>query len=184
MRVGSIKLVKSSGKCGIEVKSDLCNQWDQVVDTAGQLAKIKRNFGETISRRDRHPSPRIPFIAVGYKGWAKTTTVEEKVINTEGVDAILDIDLGYLYTNIPFISRKDSKDNNRNLEYWAKEQEDALWGLACVINEHINDLAGMEALASHYTFGFDPANKDISKSVPGSSSSSSPSLATRASSSH
>ncbi len=33
----------------IEVKSDIRNQWQEVMDTAASLSQLKRNFGDTLS---------------------------------------------------------------------------------------------------------------------------------------
>jgi hypothetical protein len=135
----------------IEVKSDLGKQWSEVKATASKLAKLRRNFGKTESARNRHPPAVIPLIVVGYKGWQKPDTIKKKLKNTPGVHAILDIALGYFYAEIPFITI-DAKTPKPAVLTFQTSGVDALWGLICILNEQVNDLSGMEALASHYTF--------------------------------
>jgi hypothetical protein len=135
----------------IEVKSDLSAQWGQLARTAETLARIRRVFGATLSHRNRHPSERIPLIAVGYRGWQQWETLDQHVRETAGVDGALDISLGHFYAEIPSVRVEGEHRWPGRLTYRAPGV-DALWGLACVLNELVNDLAGMEALANNYTF--------------------------------
>lgn len=132
----------------IEIKSNLKSQWKQIQKTAKELAKIKRHFGKTYSSTKRHPTERIPFIAVGYKGWDKYDTVKEKIESNPNVDAILDLGQEFFYAKIPF----KNPNNSENILTYYSPGVDALWGLICILNEQINGLSGVESLASNYTF--------------------------------
>lgn len=62
----------------IEVKSNIMDQWPEVVATAKQLCKLQRTFGATISMGNL-PKQRIPLYAVGYDGWKKMETLKERI---------------------------------------------------------------------------------------------------------
>ena len=51
----------------IEVKSDISNQWDEVLTTANSLSRLERRYGTGISFGAR-AGKRIPLYAVGYIG--------------------------------------------------------------------------------------------------------------------
>jgi len=136
----------------IEVKSNLSSQWSQVTATADKLGNVRRHFGETRSLRNRHPVERIPLIAVGYEGWQDPETLKRKLEETPSVAAILDLGIDFFCAKLPFMQvQANGTRALAVLDYYAPGV-DALWGLVSVLNEHINDLAGAEALASHYTF--------------------------------
>ena len=63
----------------IEVKSDLQKQWDEVVRTAQKVESqtIMGGSSSGIVER-RFPKGKIPFIAVGYRGWKKSKVIENK----------------------------------------------------------------------------------------------------------
>ncbi len=71
----------------IEVKSNVGDQWKEVVASAKRLSKLQRTFGATISMGKR-PEPRIPLYAVGYDGW-KTMETLQKRIKDAPLDGIL-----------------------------------------------------------------------------------------------
>ena len=78
----------------IEVKSDLSGQWNQVLRTAQNVASLKPNLENRLaSGTGATPNPRkIPFFAVGYRGWCRPETLAGKV--SKEIDGILVIDPG------------------------------------------------------------------------------------------
>ncbi len=80
----------------IEVKSNIEHQWPEVVATAKQLSKLQRKFGATFSM-GKGPEQRIPLYAVGYDGWKKMETVEERIKDAP-IDGILVIKDGLFFT--------------------------------------------------------------------------------------
>ena len=59
------RLYLSEGVASIlEIKSDLKNQWDQVIKTAQKVSKLKRNFDNYMEMGDLRVSGHIPFFAV------------------------------------------------------------------------------------------------------------------------
>jgi|GEM_PF-1412396 len=106
----------------IEVKSDLSNQWDEVMATANKVAALKRHFakqyykglldliqfakergreadqGEAMLKAGMAVSKdqlgeRIPLIAVGYQGWKTQETIQEKIKASNGsVTAVFNLD--------------------------------------------------------------------------------------------
>lgn len=81
----------------IEVKSNIADQWDKVIDTAHKLSTLQRTFGATISMGEA-PMQRIPFYAVGYAGWKKMETLEERIKDAP-IDGILVIQENLFYTS-------------------------------------------------------------------------------------
>ncbi len=80
----------------IEVKSDLCAQWDQVRETVRQVKSLSRNLNVTMSM-NREPSSIIPCVAVGYTGYKTENGIAERLKTTPEVerpDAALSIDSG------------------------------------------------------------------------------------------
>lgn len=80
----------------IEVKSNIRDQWNEVVATAKQLSKLQRTFGATISTGNS-PKQRIPLYAVGYDGWKKMETLKERIEDAP-LDGILIIERGLFFT--------------------------------------------------------------------------------------
>lgn len=86
---GSSRLYLAEGVAAvIEVKSDVAAQWDEVLKTANSLAALTRSNFSLMSRGSEKPSTRIPFFAVGYKGWKTIETVKER-LSDGPIDGIL-----------------------------------------------------------------------------------------------
>jgi DNA-binding MarR family transcriptional regulator len=86
---GSSRLYLAEGVAAvIEVKSNLnSNQWSKVKKTSQRLQQLKRGYGSNDVSTPRY----IPLFAVGYKGWSKAETLNQKL--AEGVvNGILVID--------------------------------------------------------------------------------------------
>lgn len=77
----------------VEVKSNLSDQWNEVIRTANALEPLRQRLsgitvdGGCFSIENETEEP-IPFYAVGYDGWSTAATVEEKLRNTP-VDGVL-----------------------------------------------------------------------------------------------
>lgn len=96
----------------IEVKSDLKKQWNEVKKTCecvkqltraqGTYQKGKLNGMLSSALPPSTTRSKIPFIAVGYKGWSKPglqhDTMEKRLIESS-IDAVLIIDSSRYYTN-------------------------------------------------------------------------------------
>jgi hypothetical protein len=77
--------------CAIEVKSDLRQQWRQVEATGASVVCLKRN-DPTAGSVGSFPGiarTRVPFFAVGYKGWKSLEGLSKKVLESQSVDAAL-----------------------------------------------------------------------------------------------
>ncbi|MFN0140939.1 MAG: DUF6602 domain-containing protein [Pyrinomonadaceae bacterium] len=67
----------------IEVKSNIKNQWSEVIDTATKLEPLRQRLdgisvsGDTLII-ENETEESIPFFAVGYDGWSKPATLEKK----------------------------------------------------------------------------------------------------------
>jgi Domain of unknown function (DUF6602) len=109
----------------IEVKSNIEKQWSQVLETAKQLAPLRRQQ-RGMAYVGRRPTDRIPFFAVGYEGWKQQAALEAKL--GEGtIDGILVIDPGVFVSSSDFGSILSSG-------------EAALWGLIACLHEATNSL--------------------------------------------
>ncbi len=112
----------------IEVKSDLCNQWDQALQTAARIKSLRREitggtFGDhgmtTIfqaSKASTNPNARrfydpihdalkhkIAVFLVGYEGWSGIDIIKQKLNDHPGIiDGILQIDRGFFVSSKPF----------------------------------------------------------------------------------
>lgn len=94
----------------LEVKSDLSNQWNEFSKTAGKLQPIKREFGATMSMGEVPHN--IPIFGVGYTGWKKIETVEQKLQEIPNGYGLLIIDEGI------YVSRS-KKIHSPSLALWA-----------------------------------------------------------------
>lgn len=74
----------------IEVKSDLKRQWNEVKKTASSLGNLTHGGFTGEARDTRFGVECIAFIAVGFRGWARTTHLRTRRQN--GVGAILQLD--------------------------------------------------------------------------------------------
>ncbi|WBF43754.1 DUF6602 domain-containing protein [Serratia rubidaea] len=105
----------------IEVKSDLKGQWNEAVSTGTKLGFITRNFGNTnvsnykgaqmviLNTEFNNPNlpkvkmppetrllKKIPYFVVGYTGWEKFETLNEKLeSNKDVISGILQLDKGF-----------------------------------------------------------------------------------------
>jgi hypothetical protein len=66
----------------IEVKSDLKKQWREVEASAKAVKKLRRVMDWAKFEGPRGPDEEIPFYAVGFRGWAKLTTLEDHVVGS------------------------------------------------------------------------------------------------------
>lgn len=90
--VNTPRLYLAEGVCAvIEVKSDLCGQWDDVLASFRSLQAIERTYADWLSYGSM--SPKIPFFAVGYRGWKTVETIEKKR-QESGLDGILVLESG------------------------------------------------------------------------------------------
>ena len=62
----------------LEIKSNVADQWGQVLSTAKELAKIRRRYGSGVSIGPR-ASRQIPLYAVGYKGWSDFSSLRSNL---------------------------------------------------------------------------------------------------------
>jgi len=85
----------------LEIKSDIQAQWKEVIHTANSLSKIKRSSPSGLIIGSR-PSPRIPFIAIGFKGWSRADIVRQKLVDNSAIDAILIVEHGIFATSSEF----------------------------------------------------------------------------------
>lgn len=124
--LGQIRLYLAEAVAAvIEVKSNIEKQWPQVLETAEQLAPLRRQM-RGHAYVGRPPTNRIPFFAVGYEGWKKQITLKAKL--EEGtIDGILLIDPG-VYASSSNFGDIFSSD------------EAALWGFISCLHEATNSL--------------------------------------------
>ncbi len=112
----------------IEVKSDLSSQWSEVVDTATKLRQLNRTFQVPGFTPNGPPMAHIPIFAVGYTGWKKLETVQEKA-NSGVVDGVLVIDEGL------FSTRKDYPNG-----LWTSDGPRSLWALISCLHTATNSV--------------------------------------------
>jgi hypothetical protein len=117
----------------VEVKSDVAAQWAEAVGTAGALKQLTRSFGARLTLGGVSPSPDIPLVAVGYKGWKDIESARAR-LNDSQVDAILVIDSGI------FVASEGT---------WAREDL-ALWAMISFLFDRISRLSS----ASTFPFGY------------------------------
>ena len=110
----------------IEVKSNIEHQWSEVVATAKQLSKLRRTFGATMSM-GKGPEQRIPLYAVGFDGWKKMATLEERIKDAP-IAGILVIRQGLFYA--PGVNSTSS---------WS------LWGLIGCLHADLTSLKDISA---------------------------------------
>jgi hypothetical protein len=93
------RLYLAEGVCAVvEVKSDLNNQWDEVVASYNKLKQLRRSYLAkiTIGQLPLH----VPYFVIGYKGWKNIETLQKKR-NEQNIDGIFIIEPG-LYTSQNF----------------------------------------------------------------------------------
>ena len=110
----------------IEVKSNLSNQWAEVLSTGSAVSKIEKNIESSVSFMPgggmqivipgdfsklglgRSESPmdnirkKVPYFVVGYTGWTKHETIKQKLLETPFISGILQLDIGYYCANASF----------------------------------------------------------------------------------
>lgn len=109
----------------IEVKSNLSDQWSEVVATAASLSRLSRHFGAGIAFGPK-AGERVPLYAVGYTGWKQISTVRKNLVENPDVSGALIIDSGH------FVGRYDFIDGENKPDVFRYERESspmALWGL-------------------------------------------------------
>jgi len=86
----------------VEVKSDVASQWGQALQTAAQLAPLRRSFQATFTFGGRPPSARIPMFVAGYTGWNSIGTVREKLAAVPDIAGVLVIEHGIFISSAEF----------------------------------------------------------------------------------
>jgi hypothetical protein len=122
----------------IEVKSDLCSQWEEVERTARAVKSLRRPL-----RRDTNPSippgqgywDPIPVYAVGYRGWSRLETLQNH-LSLEGVNSALVIDIG-LFAATWILPRQGVGSDLYAVHCSMNNVQGpmALWGLICSLQE-------------------------------------------------
>jgi hypothetical protein len=113
----------------IEVKSDVCKQWNEVQRTSSQLKKLRRQHESAIFGGGLTPPKQIPLFAVGYTGWRTMDAIEQR-LDEGGVEGILVIDAG-LFASVPLFL------DIRVSEEWC------LWGLITCLHQATNVLSSV-----------------------------------------
>jgi len=85
----------------VEVKSNAASQWKQALQTAAQLAPLRRQFGAQMIM-GMAPLPNIPLFVAGYTGWTQRETVVEKMQAAPDIDGVLIIDSGIFVASAKF----------------------------------------------------------------------------------
>ncbi len=99
---GPTRLYLAEGVAGVvEVKSNVASQWNQALQTAAQLAPLRRQFGAQMIM-GMAPTPNIPLFVAGYTGWNQLQTVTQKLQSAPHVDGILVIDPGIFVSSARF----------------------------------------------------------------------------------
>jgi hypothetical protein len=96
LRGDSSRLYLAEGVCAvIEVKSNLADQWKEVVPKAERVAALRRQYG-TVHAMGDIPQ-QIPYFVVAYRGWKSPPTLQEHMREKPAcdcIDGVLDIDAG------------------------------------------------------------------------------------------
>lgn len=118
----------------IEVKSDVCKQWREVIDTAKHIAALHPR--QDLRVAGTMPRERIPVFAVGYKGWSTLRALVEH-LDPKAVTGILVIDGGL------FASTSDFGDLRL-------EGPQALWGLVACLQRATDAAPSLDLYPSAY----------------------------------
>ena len=114
----------------VEVKSNVAAQWEEVLSTAKQLARLTRTYGSGVSIGAR-AGHRIPLYAVGYRGWSEFSSVKKHLQDHPEVSGILVIESGH------FCGRYDALTAEGEPYIYSYERPSspmALWGLISCIH--------------------------------------------------
>ena len=76
----------------IEVKSNVSDQWQEVLATAGQLGTLRRKYGSGFTA-GWQPTQWVPLFAAGYTGWKNKDALQQH-LQDGPIDGILVIDPG------------------------------------------------------------------------------------------
>lgn len=105
----------------IEVKSNIQSQLSEAVNTANQLAPIRRTFGSTMTM-GRTPSIDIPLFVVSYTGWKTMASLQQNINAAPNIDGILVIDSGLFISSVRLGSIQ-------------AQGPFALWALICCLHQ-------------------------------------------------
>jgi hypothetical protein len=86
----------------VEVKSNVCDQWDEVIRTAKNIQPLRRRMGAVAQIGAATPMAlEVPLLAVGYKGWKTLDTLQKKVEDAQKlglpIECVACIEEGLLY---------------------------------------------------------------------------------------
>jgi len=123
----------------IEVKSNLCDQWDEVIATCNKLKKLSCDESRITQAIGSTPGTKIPLIAVGFKGWKKKETIEE-TLDSSNVDAILSIE-EKIFGNKAVVNKSDK--TQIIIEKAVHEGNISLWEFAKFFYKRVGSVATM-----------------------------------------
>lgn len=124
----------------VEVKSDVCSQWSEVLKTAEGLNQIHRDF-QTSMAIGSPPSESVPLFAVGYNGWKTVESVDRKLRESENVTGILVIEPCF------FVCRRQNG-------ILTSTGQRALWAFIAELHSTVNSL--QFAYTNPYSYVVDP----------------------------
>ena len=80
----------------VEVKSNAASQWPQAIQTADQLAPLRRTFGSTMTAGGfgGTQSEHIPLFVAGYTGWRNVDAARRNLATAPHIAGVLIIDSG------------------------------------------------------------------------------------------
>ena len=112
----------------IEIKSNIGNQWSEVIDTATKLEPLRQRLGGISVRGsalevNNETEELIPFFAVGYDGWSTPATVKQKT-----QDSPLD---GVLVLKHKIFAWSDRRPYLQRLKRAQEELEKKQKGVSC-----------------------------------------------------
>lgn len=118
----------------IEVKSDISNQWSEVVRTSKALSPLTRYFG-TMMIMGSVPEENIPLFAVGYTGWKTIESLNDHVKSCEGLCGALIIESELYVSKV---------SGNKSGPF-------ALWSLICDLHKITNSLSSASTSPEIYS---------------------------------
>ena len=127
----------------LEIKSNLVNQWDEVVSTCNQLQELSRDVKS--SGYGALPGKKIPLIAVGFNGWKTKETILDK-LNQSNVDAILSIE-GKLFGNKAVICKEDK---SKMFPESVIDGDLSLWEFTKYFHKRVGSIASMNVDIDKY----------------------------------
>lgn len=124
----------------IEVKSNVEDQWKQVLATAEQLAPLQRQFTNTMTMGTLLLTKEIPFFAVGYQGWKTMDTAAERLADASTVAGMLIIDPGIFVSSNEYRSARI-------------EGPAALWSFISILHETVALVQAASSDPASYALG-------------------------------